>query len=151
MALAVNQLAPDFSLPSTTGENFQLRQTWANQPGILYFYPKNFTRQCTKEACGFRDEFSVFNDLNIAVVGISQDTLQSHHKFRKAYQLPFELLADQGGKVSKLYEAQIPFLGMTKRITYLLDREHRVTAVYENLLGGEKHIRQMIEALAKQA
>ena len=150
MALSVNQAAPDFTLPSTNGENFHLRQAWAGQPGILYFYPKNFTRQCTKEACGFRDEFSFFRDLNITVVGISQDTLQSHHKFKKAYQLPFELLADQGGKVSKLYGARIPLLGMTKRITYLLDAEHRVAAAYENMLGGEKHIREMVAVLRKQ-
>jgi peroxiredoxin Q/BCP len=147
MTLAINQTAPDFTLPSTTGETFHLREVWANQPGILYFYPKNFTKQCTKEACGFRDEFSFFRDLNITVVGISQDTLPSHHKFKKAYQLPFELLSDQGGRVSKLYGARIPFLGMTKRITYLLDAEHRVAAAYENMLGGEKHIREMIAAL----
>lgn len=150
MTLAVNQIAPDFTLASTAGENFHLRETWANQPGILYFYPKNFTRQCTKEACGFRDEFSFFRDLNITVVGISQDTLQSHRKFKETYQLPFELLSDQDGKVSKLYGARVPFLGMTKRITYLLGPEHRVVAAYENMLGGEKHIRQMIEALAKR-
>ena len=149
MALSVDQTAPDFTLPSTSGENFHLREAWANRPGILYFYPKNFTRQCTKEACGFRDEFSFFRDLNITVVGISQDTLESHHKFKKTYQLPFELLADPGGKVSKLYGARIPLVGMTKRITYLLDAEHRVAAAYENMLGGEKHIGQMIEALAK--
>ena len=117
----------------------------------MYFYPKNFTRQCTKEACGFRDEFSFFRDLNITVVGISQDTLESHHKFKKTYQLPFELLADQAGKVSKLYGARIPLLGMTKRITYLLDAEHRVAAAYENMLGGEKHIREMVAALGKQS
>ncbi|MGB3851096.1 MAG: peroxiredoxin [Tunicatimonas sp.] len=151
MTLAIHQIAPDFTLPSTTGETFRLREAWANQPGILYFYPKNFTKQCTKEACGFRDEFSFFRDLNITVVGISQDTLPSHHKFKKAYQLPFELLSDQGGRVSKLYEARVPFLGMTKRITYLLDAEHRVAAAYENMLGGEKHIREMVAALNKQS
>ncbi len=150
MALAVDQIAPDFTLPSTSGEKFRLRQAWAGQPGILYFYPKNFTRQCTKEACGFRDEFSFFRDLNITVVGISQDTLESHNKFKKTYQLPFELLADEAGKVSKLYGARVPLVGMTKRITYLLDEEHRVVAVYENMLGGEKHIKEMIEALEKR-
>ncbi len=150
MTLVVHQIAPDFTLPSTAGKNFHLRQTWADRPGILYFYPKNFTRQCTREACGFRDEFSFFRGLNITVVGISQDTLESHHKFKETHQLPFELLADPGGKVSKLYGARIPLLGMTKRITYLLDGEHRVVAAYENMLGGEKHIRKMVAALGKR-
>ena len=147
MALSINQIAPDFTLPSTTGQNFSLAQTWAQKTGILYFYPKNFTPKCTKEACSFRDEFSFFKELNITVLGISKDSVESHQKFKKAYNLPFDLLSDADGRVSKLYKAYIPFLGMTKRITYLLDQEHRVAAVYESMFGAEQHIRSMIAAL----
>lgn len=149
MALAINQLAPDFTLPSTGGKDFHLRQSWSQEAGILYFYPKNFTRQCTKEACHFRDEFSFFRELNLTVVGISQDSLDSHRKFKEAYQLPFDLLADQEGKVSRLYKAQIPFIGMTKRITYLLDQDHRIRAAYENMFQAERHIRSMIKAIER--
>ncbi len=147
MPLPIHQLAPDFTLPSTDNEDFSLRRSWAQQGGILYFYPKNFTPACTKEACSFRDEFSLFKDLNIAVVGISQDSIESHHKFKQMYQLPFELLADQGGKVSQAYRARIPVLGMTRRVTYLLDQEHRIIAVYEDMFRAEQHIRSMIKAV----
>ena len=147
MALPINQIAPDFTLPSTSGQIFTLAQAWALQPGILYFYPKDFTPTCTKEACSFRDEFTFFKDLNITVLGISQDSIELHQKFKKAHDLPFDLLSDEGGRVSKLYKAYIPFLGVTKRITYLLDQNHRVVAVYKNMLGAEQHIRSMIAAL----
>ena len=147
MALSVNQPAPDFTLPSTTGDNFNLKRDWSQQGGILYFYPKNFTPGCTKEACGFRDEFLAFRDLNITVVGISQDSLDSHQKFREAYQLPFELLSDHDGRVSRLYQARIPFLGVTKRVTYLLDQKHRIAAVYEDMFRADQHVRSMIRAI----
>ena len=147
MALLVNQSAPDFTLPSTAGGNFNLRHDWPQQGGILYFYPKNFTSVCTKEACEFRDEFSAFRDLNITVVGISQDSLDSHQKFKETYQLPFELLADRDGQVSRLYRARIPFLKVTKRVTYLLDQDHRVAAVYEDMFRASRHVRSMVEAI----
>lgn len=147
MALSINQIAPDFTLVSTSGQNFNLARDWAQQPGILYFYPKDFTPTCTKEACSSRDEFSSFKALNLTVLGISQDSLESHQKFKKAYNLPFDLLSDCGGRVSKLYKAYIPFLRVTRRITYLLDQNHRVVAAYENMFGAEQHIRSMISAL----
>ena len=147
MALSVNQPAPDFTLPSTSGSDFNLSRDWPQQGGILYFYPKDFTPGCTKEACGFRDEFSAFQDLDITVVGISQDSLDVHQKFKEAHQLPFELLADRDGQVSRLYQARIPFLGVTKRVTYLLDREHRIAAAYEDMFRADRHIRSMFKAI----
>ena len=150
MALSVWQLAPDFKLPSTAGREFSLRRDWPQRGGILYFYPKNFTSVCTQEACSFRDEFAVFRDLNLTVVGISQDSLDSHRKFKQAYQLPFELLADENGRVSKLYRAQIPLLGVNRRVTYLLDEEHRIAAVYQDMFRAKQHIRAMIEAVSSK-
>lgn len=150
MALSVKQSAPDFTLPSTARNNFHLKRDWDRQGGILYFYPKNFTPGCTKEACGFRDEFSALRDLSITVIGISQDSLDSHQKFKKSYQLPFELLSDRDGQVSRLYQARIPFLKVTKRVTYLLDPDHRIVAVYEDMFRADQHVRSMIEAIQKQ-
>ncbi len=150
MALSINQIAPDFTLLSSSGQNFRLARDWAQKPGILYFYPKDFTPKCTKEACSFRDEFSLFKELNITVLGISQDSIETHQKFKKAYDLPFDLLSDQDGRVSKLYKAYIPFIGMTRRITYLLDQDHHVVAAYENMFGAEQHIRSMVTALKQQ-
>lgn len=144
MALSINTQAPDFKIASTSGQDFQLSVYLKDKPCILYFYPKDFTPGCTAEACDFRDNISYFKDLDIDVFGISQDNIETHLKFKEAYQLPFELLADTQSKVSKSYKATIPLIGLTKRITYLLDKNHTIVAVYENLFGAKQHIKEMI-------
>ncbi|MTI29468.1 peroxiredoxin [Xanthovirga aplysinae] len=145
MPLKLNTLAPDFSLPSTSGRDFSLSTDQKGKPCILYFYPKDFTPGCTKEACEFRDSFHFFKDLNIDIYGISKDDMVSHLKFKKAHNLPFELLSDLKGKVAKKYQAQLPILKLTKRITYLLNANHQISAVYEDLFGAKKHIQEMIQ------
>ncbi len=147
MPLKINQPAPDFSLPSTNGGIFRLSKIQENKPCILYFYPKDFTPGCTKEACQFRDNIEYFKDLDIEVYGISKDSIDSHIKFKEKHQLPFDLLADTDGKVSKLYRATIPLLNISNRITYLLDREHKISAVYKNLFGAGNHLERMVDAV----
>ena len=149
MALKVNDQAPDFTLPSTSGEDFTLSQTMANRPCIIYFYPKDFTPGCTKEACSFRDSAAEFADLNIDVFGISRDSIESHHKFKKEHDLPFELLTDKSGEVCKKYKALIPFVGVPKRITYLLDKSHKIAAVFDSMFNAAGHIEAMIEEVKK--
>lgn len=146
MPLKEQQKAPDFELESTSERKFKLAEQ-AGEPMILFFYPKNFTKVCTVEVCEFRDAFSEFKDLNVKVIGISQDTIASHHKFKKENKLPFELLSDPKGKVAQLYKATIPVIGMNRRITYLLDENLRIKAVYENMFTANQHVRQMISKL----
>ena len=98
MALKNGDKAPDFTLPGTSGENFELS---GNLPCIIYFYPKDFTRGCTEQACSFRDGFTQLRDLNINVYGISRDAIHTHLKFQKKLNLPFELLSDTQGKYAK--------------------------------------------------
>lgn len=143
MPLKEEQKAPNFELASTSGDIFKLSDQ-KGEPLILFFYPKNFTKVCTAEVCEFRDAFSEFRDLNVKVVGISQDTISSHHKFKKENKLPFELLSDPKGKVAKLYKATIPVIGMNRRITYLLDKELKIKAVYENMFSADGHVKEMI-------
>ncbi len=150
MPLSLQQQAPDFALPSTAGDVFQLSETFRNKPCILYFYPKDFTPGCTKEACEFRDQFAEFRGLNIDIVGISRDSVATHLRFKETYRLPFELLADEKGEVASLYQANILFLPLTRRVTYLLDGNHCVAAVYEDMFGAQKHIGAMIEAVKKK-
>jgi peroxiredoxin Q/BCP len=146
MPLKENQKAPEFELASTSGERFKLSEQ-VGEPIILFFYPKNFTKVCTAEVCEFRDAFSEFRDLNVKVVGISQDTIDSHHKFKKENKLPFELLSDSKGKIAKLYKATIPVIGMNRRITYLLDKELKIKAVYENMFSADSHVKEMIASM----
>lgn len=149
MALKKNDQAPDFSLESTSGNTFNLRKDAAGKPLIIYFYPKDFTPVCTKEACEFRDTFEFFADLDVDIYGISRDNIATHHEFKKAHRLPFELLADEDGKVADLYDASMPIIRFTKRITYLLDKNHKVVGVYQNLFGARKHIQEMVKQLKK--
>ena len=144
MALKENTQAPDFNLESTSGFPFTLSKQAAGKPLILYFYPKDFTPGCTKEACEFRDTFEFFRDLDIDIYGISRDSVETHQKFKTAHNLPFELLADENGKVADLYDASLPFINFTKRITYLLNKDHQIAGVYQNLFGSRKHIHEMI-------
>jgi thioredoxin-dependent peroxiredoxin len=146
MALKVHQQAPDFTLPSTEGTDFTLSRS-IGKPCILYFYPKDFTPGCTKEACEFRDQFETFRTLDIDVWGISMDSVATHQKFRETHHLPFHLLADESGKVCKKYHALLPIVGIPKRITYLLDDTHRIAVIYSQLFGAEDHIRQMVKEL----
>ncbi len=147
MALQIGTQAPDFTLASTSGENFTLSKDMANKPCILYFYPKDFTPGCTAEACDFRDNIAQFKDLSIDVLGVSRDAVSTHLRFKKAYKLPFELLADTDGSVARAYSALIPLLGVTKRITYLLDKNHKIVTAYESLFGAKQHIKEMIAKL----
>ena len=145
MALATQTQAPDFTLPSTQGSDFTLSQQ--GKPLIIYFYPKDFTPGCTIEACDFRDNILFFKGFEIDVVGISKDSLETHQKFKEKYGLPFELLSDKKGEVAKLYKALVPLINIPKRISYLLDKDRKIVAIYENFFGARKHIQEMIQQI----
>lgn len=146
MALAEGTNAPDFTLASTNGRNFTLSRDMKGKPCVLYFYPKDFSIGCSNEACSFRDTFEVFRELDITIIGISRDSVESHLKFKKTLGLPFDLLADDGGKVCEAYDTQLPFVpSFTKRTTYLLDRNHKIQAVYQNIFSSKRHIKTMVD------
>ncbi|MDN3670980.1 peroxiredoxin [Echinicola jeungdonensis] len=149
MALNIGQKAPDFTLESTSGKKFILGENFKNQACLIFFYPKDQTKGCTKEVCSFRDNFHVFKDLNIPIVGISRDDIPSHLKFKNDHQLPFELLSDPNGEVCKSYGALMPVLNIPKRITYLLDNNHQIMAVHEGLFNGPKHVEKMVDELTQ--
>ncbi|MGW8121940.1 peroxiredoxin [Roseivirga echinicomitans] len=147
MALKIGIKAPAIKLKSTSGKIFDLSSDLQNKPCIIYFYPKNFTPGCTEEACTFRDAFSDFRGLDVAVLGVSKDSIESHQKFKKEHNLPFELLSDPTGAVCKAYDALVPLIKVPKRITYLLDAEHKVAAVYQDMFGAKKHIEFMLQKM----
>ncbi|MGB0525702.1 MAG: peroxiredoxin [Flammeovirgaceae bacterium] len=151
MALKLNSQAPDFTLASTGGGEITLSSDLAGKPCIIYFYPKDFTPGCTKEACSFRDHFEEFRGLDIDIFGISRDSIESHHDFKKKHNLPFELLSDPSGAVCKKYKALIPVVGVPKRITYLLDASHKIIAVNESMFDALGHIQAMIKEVKQSA
>ena len=102
-AIAEGQPAPDFTLPSSTGGEISLSEYRGSKSVVLYFYPKDDTPGCTKEACSFRDSTAEFEKLGAQVLGVSRDSLGSHEKFAAKYQLAFPLLSDANGKVTEAY------------------------------------------------
>lgn len=147
MALKIGSIAPDFTLPATTLGTITLSKDLGGKALILYFYPKDFTPGCTKEACEFRDQFAAFRDLDIPVFGISRDNLATHEKFKQSHRLPFELLSDASGKVCKAYDALIPLIKMPGRVTYLLDQEHKIAGVSEGLFENKAHVAAMLKLI----
>lgn len=147
MALKPGSKAPDFSLPSTSGKKTSLSKDFLGKPLILYFYPKDFTKICTAEACEFRDQFEAFKNLDVQVFGISRDDIPTHERFKKEFRLPFDLLSDGNGKVCQAYDALIPLIKMPKRITYLLDQDHRIAGVFSDMLESKGHIEAMLKKL----
>ena len=144
MALKKGSKAPDFVLESTTGEKFRLSK---NLPCVIYFYPKDFTLGCTEEACSFRDGFAELRDLDVNVFGISRDSIESHKKFQKEHNLPFDLLTDKSGAVCKQYDALVPLVKVPKRVTYLIDENQIIRTAYADMFGAKRHMQQMISEL----
>lgn len=149
MALQIGQKAPDFKLHSTSGQILRMSENLKGKAFILYFYPKDFTRGCTAEACEFRDQFEAFRNLDVPVYGVSRDDIPTHEKFKKAYKLPFDLLSDPDGKVCKSYDALIPLIKMPKRVTYLIDDKHEIAGVFSDMFESKGHIESMLSKLKK--
>ncbi|PZX49581.1 peroxiredoxin [Algoriphagus chordae] len=149
MALKTGTKAPEFILKSTGDKSIDSSTDLKGKAFILYFYPKDFTRGCTAEACEFRDQFAAFRDLDIPVFGISKDDIKTHERFQKEHRLPFDLLSDPTGEVCKSYDALIPLIKMPKRITYLIDKDHQISAVFSEMFESKGHIESMLDSLKK--
>ena len=121
--------AINFSLKDQEGNIHQLSD-YLGKWIVLYFYPRDDTPGCTKEACGFRDASQLFKEKEVVILGVSRDSVESHKKFAEKYHLNFPILADVDGKVVKDYKAQGI---MTKRITYLINPQGEVHKIYDKV------------------
>jgi len=133
--LQVGEKAPDFNTTDQNGAKVALKD-YRGRKVVLYFYPKDNTPGCTKEACAFRDHFTEFKKLGIAVLGVSVDSEKSHKSFVAKYKLPFTLLADTERRIVTAYQAWgakslygQTYMG-THRVTYLIDEAGRIAAVF---------------------
>lgn len=145
--LQVGDKAPAFNLPDAQGNMVSLedyRGKWL----VLYFYPKDDTPGCTKEACQFRDDLQQLEKLGAKVVGVSVDDSQSHADFSKKYSLPFPLLSDSEGKVAEQYQALITLgpVKIAKRYTFLIDANGILKKSYLNV-AVSKHSQEIIDDL----
>ena len=148
MKLKVGDKAPDFKLKDDTGTTRTLSE-FKGDDVVLYFYPKNDTPGCTKEACGFRDNYQGYVDNEITVLGISFDSVESHKKFKEKYNLPFILLSDEKKEVAKAYGAVGGLFSMfPKRITFLIDENGKISHIYDKVAVTE-HAEEILEVLMK--
>jgi len=142
--------APAFTAKNTNGETVRLKDL-RGQKVVLYFYPKDDTPGCTKQACSFRDAFADFKKLGIKVLGVSPDSEASHQKFTAKYKLPFALLADPDHAIADAYGVwgEKKFMGRTymgvKRITFLIDEKGKIKKIFEKVKPGE-HAAEVLEA-----
>ena len=142
--------APNFAAKDANGETVRLKDL-RGQKVVLYFYPKDDTPGCTKEACSFRDAFADFKKRDIKVLGVSIDSEASHKKFAAKYKLPFTLLADPDHSIADAYGVygEKKFMGRTymgvKRITFLIDEKGKVKKVFEKV-KPEEHAQAVLDA-----
>ena len=149
MKVNVGDQAPDFTLPSQTGEDVSLSQFRGKKNVVLYFYPKDETPGCTREACTFRDSYELFTDLGAVVIGVSADSVESHKAFAERHNLPFTLLSDVENKVRNLYGATSTLGFIPGRVTFIIDKKGVVRHVFSSQLQPEKHIEEAREVLKK--
>jgi len=140
----IGENAPDFTLPNQDEKPVTL-SSLKGKVVVLYFYPKDFTSGCTKEACYFRDAYEDFTEASAEVVGVSADSKESHRNFRDAYLLPFNLLSDEKGEIKKLYGvAGHLFPG---RVTFIIDKKGIVRHIFSSQTDMKAHVDEAMKIL----
>lgn len=141
--------APNFTAETHTGRKISLADFQGKQAVVLYFYPKDGTSICTKEACAFRDAYEDFVQAGAAVIGVSVDSLESHRSFAADKQLPFLLIGDEDGALRKLFGVPKTFGLLPGRVTYVIDREGVVRHVFNSQLFAGRHVSEALEIVRK--
>jgi peroxiredoxin Q/BCP len=151
MAIQVGDRAPDFSLPTQTGETVTLAQFLGKQPIVLYFYPKDDTPGCTIEACTFRDSYDAFQAAGAAVIGVSSDSIESHQSFASKYSLPFALASDRDGQLRKAFGVPNALLVLPGRVTYVIDKAGIVRHQFNDMLNAKAHVSEALAIVQQLA
>jgi thioredoxin-dependent peroxiredoxin len=148
LAVAAGSQAPDFSGKNQDGKTIKLAD-FKGKFVLLYFYPKDDTPGCTKEACSFRDQFADLKKMNTAVVGVSRQDAASHQKFIAKHKLPFDLLVDENGEIAKAFGVGLmPIVGFHKRQSVLIGPDGKVVAFYESV-DPSKHVAEVMADVKK--
>jgi peroxiredoxin Q/BCP len=151
MTLTVGDPAPDFSLPDAEGNLYSLADLKGKRV-VLYFYPRDNTPGCTKEACGFRDNYETYQQQDVVVLGVSTDDAKSHTKFIQKYDLPFPLLIDEGGAMAAKYDSYglkkfmgKEYMGIT-RSTFIIGSDGKLEKIYRKV-KAETHAETVLTDL----
>lgn len=151
MGLAVGDRVPSFELPDQTGRTVKLDELLGKGPIVFFFYPKDETPVCTREACSFRDAYDDLQKAGASVFGISGDSVESHARFAQRHRLQYGLLADVGDHVrNDVFGVPRSFLGLhTGRTTYVLDKDGVIRHLYSAALEAQAHVDEAIATVQK--
>jgi thioredoxin-dependent peroxiredoxin len=147
MSLQPGDAAPDFTLPDADGKLVSLADFRGRTEVVLFFYPKDNTPGCTREACSFRDCFESFRDAGALVIGISSDSGASHRQFAERFRLPFMLLSDHDGTVRARYGVAKTLGLLPGRVTFLIDRHGIVRFIFTSQFQPAQHVARALGAL----
>lgn len=139
---------PDTTLVGPDG-SVQLRER-VGKPLVVYFYPKDETYGCTKEACAFRDQYEDFVGAGAEVIGVSRDDAASHDRFKAHHRLPFTLLSDPGGQVARAWGARGK-LGLPGRVTFVFDKQGVLRHRFDSMIRFGKHVDEALEVVKQLA
>jgi len=142
LEVKVGDKAPDFTLPSQMGDNVTLSEYLGKKNIVLYFYPKDETAGCIKEACTFRDNYEELTNLRAEVIGISGQSIESHKSFASHYGLPFILLADVDNKIRELYGVPSTMGILPGRVTYIIDKKGLVRHIFVSQTKAQRHVEE---------
>jgi thioredoxin-dependent peroxiredoxin len=146
--IEVGSQIPEFTLVDQNGTSFSISSVLYKKNLVIYFYPKDDSPGCTKEACAFRDQFEVFSEADAVIIGISGQSVESHKKFAEKYHLSFTLLSDEGDKIRNLFGVPVNFLGLLPgRVTYIVDKTGKVIYIFNSQTQAEKHVEEALRIL----
>jgi peroxiredoxin Q/BCP len=144
--IEVGSEIPGFTLPDQNGKEFNIKDFIGKKNLVIYFYPKDDTPGCTKEACYFRDQYEIFNEADAMIIGISSQSVESHKMFEGKYRLNFTLLSDAESKIRKMFGAFS--LGIIAgRVTFIVDKKGIVKYIFNSQIEATKHVDEALRIL----
>jgi peroxiredoxin Q/BCP len=148
MSITIGSNCPEFTLLNQEGKEVNIQDFIGTKNIIIYFYPKDNTPGCTKEACSFRDSMQDLNNLDCEVFGISADSVSSHKAFSERFRLTFNLLSDENNLIRKQFKVPTNLFGIIPgRVTYIINKEGKVIHIINSQTNPEKHIKETIEVV----
>ena len=148
MEIKIGSTIPDIILKNQDGNLYDLKKETAGKNVVLFFYPKDDSPGCTKQACSFRDQFQDFVDANAVVIGISGQSVESHKDFAEKYRLTYTLLNDEGNKIREQFGVPTNFFGLIPgRVTYVINKENKVVYIFNSQTKVEEHVENALKIL----
>ena len=147
--LDVGDSAPELSMSTHTGEQLSLAGYRGEHPVVVFFYPKDGTAVCTKEACSFRDAYEDFTEAGAVVIGISSDSEARHQSFSEKHGLPFLLVSDQEGNARRAFGVPKTMGLFPGRVTYVIDREGIVRHIFSSQFAADRHVQEALDVVRR--